>query len=256
MVNGQPLKSESLPKVGSKSLKSFILSWKDINRLFNFILFNTAHIDHTAEIAFKALFYIEDDIEKKKLMEDNWKERKGAVDELKANRQLLLEVILVRHLENYLNYLSSLLFEIFQACPSALKTSEKIEIEKVLEHDSIDSFIKNIAEQKVDSLSYSSLSKVSEYYKTKFGLSIGSESELEMLSKNIEIRNISVHNRCMINKRYIIRTNTDMNEIGKKKELFISDLDLVVPKLLSVSISVDKQARNKMKIKTIRFGKI
>ena len=63
----------------------------------------------------------------------------------------------MRHVENFLNYLSSLLNEIFIQRPEILKSSEKIDLEIVLGHSSIEDLVQTIAERKVENLSYKSL---------------------------------------------------------------------------------------------------
>lgn len=128
-------------------------------------------------------------------MEEKWSSRKGPADELKANRQLLIETILVRHIEDFINYLSAVLFEIFTTRPETLKSSDKVEVSKVLEHDSIESLVREIAENKVDSLSYSSFSKMSDFFEERFNIAIASKEDIESIKEFIEIRNIFVHNR-------------------------------------------------------------
>src|SRR5580704_888089 len=94
-----------VPRTGTNAAKEFFASWHDINRLFDFVLSLVGNAERVAVIAHEALVQTGDPI-KKAEMEAEWKGRRSAVDELKANRQLLLETILVRHVENFLNYLS------------------------------------------------------------------------------------------------------------------------------------------------------
>ena len=242
------------PKTGTKAAEAFFASWHDINRLFDFVLSLVGRAEHVARTAHTALLETEDNPTKRAEMEARWSSRKGPIAELKANRQLLLEVILVRHVENFINYLAGLLFEIFTARPETLKSSDKVEVAKVLEHDSIESLVREIAEQKVDSLSYSSFSKLVEFFQERFGINIADERDVLFIHEHIEVRNISVHNRCLINKRFVARTGGSASEIGKKKELFGKDLEALTPKLAQVVKSVDLAVRRKMKVKGVRFG--
>lgn len=247
-------KNTETPKTGTKAAKDFYDSWKDINRLFNFILNLVGRAEHVAKTAHDALISVEKDPEKKSAMEERWSSRKGAVDELKANRQLLIETILVRHMENFINYLSAVLFEIFITRPETLKSSDKVDVSKVLEHDSIESLVREIAENKVDSISYSSFSKMSEFFEERFKISLASKEDIQLIHEYIEIRNISVHNRCFINKRFVARTNLESNNLGKKKELFSEQLDILIPKLSEIVKATDLLVRRKMKVKGIRFS--
>ncbi len=247
-------RNTQLPKIGTKAAKDFYDSWKDINRLFNFILNLVGRSEHVAKTAHDALISVEEDPEKKSAMEESWSLRKGAVDELKANRQLLIETILVRHIENFINYLSAVLFEIFITRPETLKSSDKVDVAKILEHDSIESLVREIAETKVDSISYSSFSKMSEFFEERFKISLASKEDIQLLHEYIEIRNISVHNRCFINKRFIARTNLESNNLGKKKELFSEQLNILIPKLSEIVKATDRLVRRKMKVNGIRFS--
>jgi hypothetical protein len=243
-----------IPKTGTEAARDFYQSWKDINRLFDFVLSLAGRADKVAETAHKAIVSVESDPTKKARLEEDWKGRRGALDELKANRQLLVETILVRHIENFINYLSGVLFEIFVARPETLKSSDKVEVSKVLEHDSIESLVREIAETKVDSLSYSSFAKMSEFFEDRFKISIASDQDIKFIHIHIEIRNISVHNRCYINKRFLARTSDDPTSLGKKKELYGNDLDALIPKLANIVKAVDAEVRKKLKIKGVRFG--
>lgn len=64
----------------------------------------------------------------------------------------------------------------------------------------------------------------------------------------IETRNISVHNRCFINNRYIQKTGTDPAQVGKIKELFTADMDRFVIVFLRSVKDVDKKVRFKLKV--------
>lgn len=240
--------------MGTKAAKDFFSSWRDINRLFDFVLLLVGSAEHVAKTAHQALIDTEDDETKRAEMEAKWKSRRSSLDELKANRQLLLETILVRHVENLINYLAAVLYEIFTSRPETLKSSDKVEVSEVLAHDSIEALVREIAEAKVDSLSYSSFSKLSEFFEERFRIRISDEADVKLIHEYIEIRNISVHNRCYINKRFISRMSLTPTEIGKKKELYGKDLDMLIPKLAEVVKAMDVIVRQKMKVKGVRFS--
>lgn len=246
-------KQPSIPKTGTKAAKDFYNSWKDINRLFYFVLNMVSRSEHVAKTAHEALISIEQDETKKLEIIKEWESRKGAVDELKNNRQLLLETILVRHVENYINYLSSVLFEIFIARPETLRSSDKVEVSKILEHDSIDSLVREIALTKVDSLSYSSFSKLADFFNDRFKISIAKHEDVISIHEFIEIRNISVHNRCFINSRFISRMGIDSSYLGQKKNLYLQDLEKLTPLLIENVKVIDRLIRRKLKIKGVRF---
>ncbi|NBB80419.1 MAG: hypothetical protein GVY36_13425 [Verrucomicrobia bacterium] len=213
-------------------------------------------MDSMAETAHKALLEVEEDPRKKREMEEQFASREGMVGVLKKNRQVLLEIVLVRHVENYLNYLSGVLFEIFRQRPETLRSSEQVALSDVLSHSSLDQFIHAEAEKRVNRLSYSSFGELSDYFLERFSLQLFPEDEKSLVIEAIEIRNISVHNRCIVNERFCNRTGMDPKKIGKRKELFIDTLNQVVPILFAGVRALDKNARRKLKLKGKRFGEL
>lgn len=227
-----------------------------IHRFFNWLLHMTAHIDHASEQAHVVLVETASSDEERIRLEEQWKARVSPIEELKRQRQFLLEVILVRHIENYLNYLSGLLYEIFVQRPETLRSSDRVEIEHVLRHDSIESLVKEIAERKVESLSYSGFSELCAFFSERFKLVVASGDDLRALIEAIEIRNISVHNRCIVNKRFIARTGESELNLGKKKVLGIDRIERVVHLLAERVRALDSDARRRLNVRATRFGAV
>jgi hypothetical protein len=180
-------------------------------------------------------------------------DRKPMIDVVKENRQFFLETMLIRHVDNYLNYLSSLLFEIFTQKPETLKSSEKIEVETVLNCGTISDVVRIFAERKVESLSFSSIRDLYDFFQNRFKIELFTHNLMSLAIEAIETRNISVHNRCIINRRYISKTGADSELIGSKKTLIISKLDDFIQIFLQSVKAVDKTARSKLNIKAYRL---
>lgn len=208
-----------------------------------------ASMDHVQQLAAEAL-RTDNDVNENEEKADH----KTMIDVLKENRQFFLEITIVRHIENYLNYLSELLYEIFTSRPETLRSSDKVEISRVLAHASIQDFVRAAAERKVDSLSYSSFSDLVDFFQDRFGLTIISSEYESVVVEAIETRNISVHNRCLINDRYCSRTGVDSNQIGNRKDIYIGTLNELVPSLFDVVKELDVSARKKLKLKGRRFA--
>jgi hypothetical protein len=194
-----------------------------------------------------------EDPEAKGRSEAKWSERVQAGDLLVEHRQILIEIMLVRHVENYLSYLSLLLYEIFTQRPETLKSSDKVEVASVLSHDSIEGLIRSVAERKVESLSYQSFNDLSLFFEERFNITLLGGKEFSDMVETIEIRNISVHNRCVINSRFVTRTRGDEDTIGKRKELFFDTLDSLIPMIAKSVVAVDKRARSHLGLRGIRF---
>lgn len=211
------------------------------------------HIDAAAESAHKVLVETaHDEQERMRLIKDR-ESRARATEQLAKHRQVFLEIILVRHVENYLSFLSSVLFEIFVQRPETLKSSEKVELDVILTHDSVESLVRSMAERKVESLSYKSFGDLNLYFQERFSIPLFDDNELPAIIEAIETRNISVHNRCIINQRFLSRTNGHSSLLGHRKDLYIQHNDGLVPLLAKSVKSVDQSARKRLKLKGIRF---
>jgi hypothetical protein len=174
--------------MGTHACREYFLGFAQINRFFHFVLHTVAHIDKAAETAHKALVSVEVDPEKRRGMEETWSKRKGAVDALRDHRQFLIEIILVRHIENFLNYLAALLFEIFTQRPETLRSSDRIEVEEVLRHSSVEAIVRAVAERKVEALSYSSFQDLRGFFRDRFSLELVGDEHLATFVHAIEVR--------------------------------------------------------------------
>lgn len=246
----------SYPRVGTRAAEDYFRTYQQIYRYFNWVLFMASKMDDMAKIARKALLSIKDNSVRMQFIENASKPRKGMIDELKENRQFFIEIILVRHVDNYLNYLSGLLFDIFLQRPETLRTSEQVELASVLRHGSLNEFIRAEAERRVEKLTYQSFDDLHDYFSERFNIQLFERSQKTVIMEAIEIRNISVHNRCRINERYSKRTGTNVSKVGKLRELYIDDLDELVPILFEGVQRLDRSIRKKLKLKGIRFGDI
>ena len=218
-----------------------------------------SRMDETSEVARRALDTIEGKMNPQTTLSDSGgstpspKTGKKMVDVMVEKGQFFLEVIFVRHIENYLNYLSSLLFEIFTQRPETLRSSEKVEVSFVLGCTSINDIIRALAERKVEGLSYESVAELSTFFHDRFNLDLFSTLEIDIVVEAIETRNISVHNRCIVNGRYLTRTRRDKSLIGKRRNIYFSDIEKIVPLLGEAVKRLDKHAQAKLRLRGTRF---
>lgn len=238
-----------IPRTGTDAAIQFFLSFRQINEFLRFVVNMAGHLDYAAKHAYDTLVKVANDPAEKERLAKEWAGHQSPIDDLKKHRQFLMEVVLVRHIENYLNYLSSLLREIFLARPEALRSSEKIELETILRHDSIDDLVRTITERKVESLSYSSFSELAEYFKEKFHIELVPTEDLPCIVDAIETRNISVHNRCIINNRFVSRTGKNTDAIGHLRELWVQDIEAVALRLGKSVKAIDVAARKRLHVK-------
>jgi hypothetical protein len=106
-------KSVALPRIGTKACKDFFMSLNECNELFSFLTGLVARFDCMAERVEKALTL--PDGRRIALIEDVGKPNLPRVKLTDIFREkharFMYEILLVKLVENYLNYLASLLFE-------------------------------------------------------------------------------------------------------------------------------------------------
>lgn len=256
-------KVDNIPKLGTSSAKKFFDTWFMITDFMNFHISMVCDIEtmnKRAKEAWVGVKKILGEEEYYKILgelakeEENKKEQGTSTkDRFLSHIWFFIETILVRHVENYLNYLAELLFEIFSQKPEMLISSGKIEIKEIMRHDSIDSLIRSIAEDKVEAMSYKSFSDLNEHFEKHFNLTLVPEDKLAEVIKAIEIRNISVHNRCIINERYAKRVVDDC-QIGQRKKVKLGYLWMLIDLLAECVSKTDEKARAKFKLKVEKIS--
>jgi hypothetical protein len=131
---------------------------REFERICGFVAYVThlaSHIDESARIAHKALALVDKPgpEEYEKGLKDI--DDRGAVMELRRRyREIVLEMMLSRGVENFLTYLSEMLGAIFRARPETMRSSATIRVDEVLKHSSMDEFVSYLAEKQVNQLSY------------------------------------------------------------------------------------------------------
>ena len=210
----------SPPTTGTSACKRFFETWAKTNNLLAFILRMSVHITEASKAA-KEYFqkYGEEEIFK------DLESVSIPVDILKKHLQLLFELLVCRHVDNYLTYLSNLLSEAFRLRPELLRSNAKVEVDMILQHKSLDDLISVLAERKIQKLAYEPFTQVVRFFKSRLDLEIAGEEDLSRLTEAIEIRNISVHNACVINRRYMQRLRLDSSLIGTMKRLNIENVE-------------------------------
>jgi hypothetical protein len=106
---------------------------------------------------------------------------------------------------------------VYRHRPEALKSNEKIEIDYVLEFASMDELTKELADRKVASLSYRSLADLDTHVSDKLGISLFSSEEQRVHTiRLVDIRNLIVHNRGVVNRMFKVRQPGSSEKLGDR----------------------------------------
>lgn len=125
----------------------------------------------------------------------------------------------------------------------------------MLRHDSIEDLIKTITERKVEALSYSSFGDLAEYFLEKFHITLVPDAKRHFIIEAIETRNISVHNRCIVNQRFVSRTGGKLERVGKVRGLVLPDVEETARQLAESVKAVDLDTRKRLHVKGHHFPK-
>lgn len=244
-------KQDMRPRICTQSCIEYLQYEPRIINFFLFVYDLVRRSDEVRRIAAEALAFdpiAEQQGEKPKKIENKLETTKFFY---RNHMPMMREFLLVRLVDNYQKYLADILFEIFLHKPELLRSDAEVKISAVLENESMEAFIRSYAEKKVEGLTRKSFVDIYEYFQKKLGIRLIDEKDLIKLA--IAIRNISVHNRCVINKRFIDQTGENPSNKGKVKEVandLLKELLTVLPKSV---ISIDNQVRKKLKMKGKRF---
>lgn len=247
-------KSIKHPTICSKSAKDFYIEHKKLSEFYFFVF----------GLAFKANDFQRElnkrlsDLHTDKKLKDYYLEqsKKQSIEliTMKKHMDMFKEVLYVRNVENYVNYLAGIMHQIFIAKPMTLRSSENITLAEALSQETINDLVLFVAERKVNQLSYLSLTDLSDYFNNRFGLSLADKTDLQNLFVAVEIRNLFVHNRCIINNRYINRMKIAEENIGKKKIIENDELQELLSLLFNCVNHLDNKIKSKFRIKGTRFN--
>lgn len=191
--------------------------------LCDFILFIThlaIHRDEGAKIAAKALYDTSSDEEEMARLERRIEKGAGAIKALQRYRQLIYQTMICRAVDNYLTYIAEFLALIFRTRPETLKSNETVKFDELLQHSTMEELINSLAEKKVEKLSYEGMRDLASYFQERLGLKLfDSNDDFQRAVFLIEVRNIIVHNRGMVNLIFKSRVPWFPIELGEPIKL-------------------------------------
>jgi hypothetical protein len=248
-----PFSIPKLPKTGTRALEDFLVTYVRTQDFVRFLLAMVVHVEDADRRFHEMRVELAPSGAEKAELIEKWATYQGPTHDLKHHRQFLMEVILARHVDNFLAFLSALLAEVFVARPETLKSGEKVEIEWVLGHGSMSSLVDGLAERKVDALAYKSFDDLREFVRERFDLSICADADNPDFIRAIEARNLSVHNRAIINRRFVERTGEASDKLGKRLPVGLVMVEKTSRLLLESALRLDLEARKQLRLKPHRF---
>lgn len=126
----------------------------------------------------------------------------------------ILQMIYGRVVNNFLNFMSDIATEVVISNPNLLKSNEQVRMDHVLKFSSMEDFIRDATEKKINSLAYEPFKTMLKYFGDRFGMQgVVSEADQQKINIMIEFRNIITHNRGAVNSVFMSKMSGIFGEI-------------------------------------------
>lgn len=192
-------------------------SYRELRDFIVFVGGLAISADEGRLILAKALVESEkDDKKRERLQEEIEEDSDRTVRQLREYGAVISESALTRGVDNFLTFVTELLAEVFRARPETLRSSEQVDVEFVLEHDSMESLIENLAERRVQRLAYSGVRDLDKYTRERLNFGLFHEDQLLTAIRIIEGRNLITHNRAVVNRVYLSRVRDSTLRVGDR----------------------------------------
>jgi hypothetical protein len=167
----------------------------------------------------------------------------------------ILQMLFCRVVDNFLAYISDLLTLIFTNRPETLRSSEKVRVDFLLRHTDMQQLVHALVERKVHELSFQSMADLASDLNDKLGFALFDKKErLDRCTQLVEIRNLIVHNRARVNRRFKGRYPDFSADIGDEIELTSDQVDDYQNFFTSAAEDIDTRAISKFKLPSNQCG--
>ncbi len=226
------------PAEATRAAEGFFEAWARANALMAFVLRLVGHVDQASKAAREALVEIG--------IRNGSEPLRSPFEDLRPQTQTLSELLLGRHVDNYLTYLSEILFEgVREESPrcSSPRTRPST-MATLMGQSSIADAVRVIAERRSSGALVQNHSATSGDTSRSEVLPLGLPEDKPILTEIIETRNISVHNRCMINRRYVEQVaGTSAERINQGRSLSLGEIESFALFFGDLVADFDGQAR-------------
>lgn len=190
----------------SHTLYLFLRDYHKVVDLFYFTL-NLAHnADNASLNASKALLPLaKNDVEKRRL-QDNIDNPERAVKKLYDFSTVNSKNLTTNIADAFLWFVSKSIQGAMRKKPEMVKSGESVKVEEIFNFSRKRDLIDYLIDRRVNSLSYGGMSKVESFINDSMGVTIfPDEEDRTLMQVFVEVRNIQVHNRGIVNRVFLSR---------------------------------------------------
>jgi hypothetical protein len=169
--------------------------------------------------------------------------------QLRKYRQELLQAFFTRFVDNFEVYLIDILREVLRKKPEILCSRQQTTtLEYLLQFKTIDDLIQDIIESKVNSLSYKGFLDLEEWYEDNGIPLIVEKEHRQAIVELIATRNIIVHNRGLVDAKFLRTVTTSTHRLGELRKLEVADLYTTLSILNTIVSATDQKIAEKFNL--------
>jgi uncharacterized protein YutE (UPF0331/DUF86 family) len=166
--------------------------------------------------------------------------------------QALFDMCLCKAIDSSLTYITDSLRAIYRTKPDALRSSEKIDVNFIMEHSSMDELIAAILERRVYELSYKSIDDLSGELSKKLGVGLFFDDPQKAEAvRLVGIRNLLVHNRGIVNEKFKRDNPKSIEKVGNSVRLAAKENSAAMIFLVSWIADLDVRLIEKFGLPTV-----
>lgn len=215
---------EPPPERGTSALLEYYWASSCDFRLFSFLIDTVLTGDFVAHIASQALDGKgkDDSISPADLARTNPGSRTKV---LRQSRQELIEMFYSRAVDNFQIYVVEIIRAVLRKKPQILSARrQELTLGYILQFDSIEALAHDIVEGKVNSLSYEGFGELEAWCQSKGIPLVVPDGRRDDVVELIATRNLIVHNRGVVDSRYLKAVAGSKFKVGEKRTLEVDDL--------------------------------
>lgn len=190
----------------SRALYLFLRDYHKVVDLFFFTVQLAHGADNASLKVSKALIPFATNEEEKQRLQANIENPEKAVKKLNDFSSLNSKNLTVNIVDAFLWFVSTTIQGAMRKRPEMVRSGESVKIEDIFEFSNKRELIDYLIDRKVNSLSYGGMSKVEKFINDSMGVPIFPDEEARALMQIfVEVRNIQVHNRGIVNRVFLGR---------------------------------------------------
>lgn len=162
-------------------------------------------------------------------------------------KKILIRILFSSCVDNFETYLSDLLYEIYLANPSTLKSKQEITVEEVLDCKDLEEFVHYLAKKKIGKLQKGSVKGFIKENRQIRELKVINELEQKKIEKILQIRHLYSHRNGIVDEKFLEYFRGEFS-INTEHEMTVHEICETINYLSGIVNDVDIATINKFRL--------